>query len=79
MRVTAYMHIAWIFFLSMIDGCATWMLTKRTEKKLGGNYTRMLRAVLNKFWKQHPTKQMLNSKLDEQDMQDTTGEVKTNS
>ena len=26
------------------------------EKKLDTNYTRMLRAILNKSWKQHPTK-----------------------
>ena len=35
--------------------CTTWTLTKRLEKKLDGNYTRMLRAILNKFWRQHPT------------------------
>ena len=35
------------------------MLTKRLEKKLDGNYTRILRAILNKSWKQHPTKQQL--------------------
>ena len=35
------------------------MLTKHMEKKLDGNYTRMLRATLNKSWKQHPTKQQL--------------------
>ncbi len=29
---------------------AVWTLTKRLEKKLDGNYTRMLRAVLNKSW-----------------------------
>ena len=29
-------------------GCTTWTLTKRMEKKLDGNYTRMLRAILNK-------------------------------
>ena len=33
-------------------GCTTWTLTKRMEKKLDGNYTRMLRAILNKSWKQ---------------------------
>ena len=27
-------------------GCTTWTLTKRLEKKLDGNYTRMLRAIL---------------------------------
>ena len=31
-------------------GCTTWTLTKRLEKKLDGNYTRMLRAILNKSW-----------------------------
>ena len=31
------------------------MLTKRLEKKIDGNYTRMLRAILNKSWRQHPT------------------------
>ena len=29
------------------------------KKKQDRNYTRMLHAVLNKFWKQHPTKQQL--------------------
>ena len=29
-------------------GYTTWTLTKRLEKKLDGNYTRMLRAILNK-------------------------------
>ena len=32
-------------------GCTTWTLTKRLEKKLDGNYTRMLRAILNKSWR----------------------------
>ena len=39
--------------------CTTWTLTKRMEKKLDSNYTRMLRAILNKSWKQHPSKQQL--------------------
>ena len=37
-------------------GCTTWTLTKRMEKKLDGNYTRILRAILNKTRRQHPTK-----------------------
>ena len=37
--------------------CTTWTLTKRLEKKLDGNYSRMLRAILNRSWRQHPTKQ----------------------
>ena len=32
----------------LLHGCTTWTLTKRLEKKLDGNYTRMLRAILNK-------------------------------
>ena len=31
-------------------GCTTWALTKWLEKRLDGNYTRMLRAILNKSW-----------------------------
>ena len=37
-------------------GCTTWMLTQSIEKKLDGNCTRMLLPVLNKSWKQYPTK-----------------------
>ena len=47
----------------VLYGCTTWTLTKRTEKKLDGNYTRMLRAILNKSWRQHPTKQQLYGHL----------------
>ena len=43
----------------LLYGCTTWTLTKQMEKKLDGNYTRMLRAILNKSWRQHPTKQQL--------------------
>ena len=39
------------------------MLTKRLEKKLDGNYTRMLRAILNKSWRQHPTRHQLYGHL----------------
>ena len=39
----------------LLYGCKTWTLTKRPEKKLDGNYTRMLRAILNKSCRQHPT------------------------
>ena len=31
--------------------------------KLDGNYTRMLRAILNKSWRQHPTKHQLYGHL----------------
>ena len=43
----------------LLYGCTTWTLIKRLEKKLDGNYTRMLRAILNKSWRQHPTKHQL--------------------
>ena len=49
--------------LILLYGCTTWTLTKRLEKKLDGNYTRMLRAILNKSWRQHPTKHQLYGHL----------------
>ena len=36
----------------LLYGCTTWTLT---------NYTRMLQAILNKSWRQYPTKQQLYS------------------
>ena len=72
----------------LLYGCTTWTLTKHMEKKLDGNYTRMLRAILNKFLRQHPKKQRLYghlppitkiSKLDEPDLWGTAGEEGTNS
>ena len=39
--------------------CTIWTLSKRVEKKLDGNYTKMLRAILNKSWRQHPTKHQM--------------------
>ena len=47
----------------LLYGCSSWTLTKRIEKNLDGNYTRMLRAILNKSWGQHPTKQQLYDHL----------------
>ena len=47
----------------LLYGCTTWTLTKRLEKKLDGNYTRMLRAILNWSWRQHPTKHQLYGHL----------------
>ena len=44
--------------LILLYGCRRW-----TEKKLDGNYTRMLWAILNKSWLQHPTKQQLYGHL----------------
>ena len=47
----------------LLYGCTTRTLTKRLEKKLDGNYSRMLRAILNKSWRQHPTKHQLYGHL----------------
>ena len=46
---------------------AVWMhymdANKTYGEKLDSNYKRMLRAILNKSWRQHPTKQQLYSHL----------------
>ena len=47
----------------LLYGCTTWMLTNQLEKKLDGNYTRMQRVILNKSWRQHPTKHQLYGHL----------------
>ena len=47
----------------LLYGYTTWTLTKQMEKKLDGNYPRILRAILNKFWRQHPIKQQLYDHL----------------
>ena len=72
----------------LLYGCTTWTLTKRLEKKLDGNYTKMLRAILN--CPGGNTQQGTNytatclpsrklSKLDEPDTQDTAEEAETSS
>ena len=43
----------------LLYGCTSWTLTKRLKKKLDGNYTRMLQAILNKSWWQYPTRHQL--------------------
>ena len=47
----------------LLYGCTTWMLTKQLEKKLDGNCIRMLGAILNKSWRQHPTRHQLYGHL----------------
>ena len=47
----------------LLYGSTTWTLTKRLKKKLDGNYTRILRAILNKSWRQHPTRHQLYGHL----------------
>ena len=46
----------------LLYGCTTWTLTKRPKKKQDGNYTKMLRAILNKSW-QHLTRHQLYGHL----------------
>ena len=72
--------------LILLYGCTTWTLTKCMEKKLDGNYTRMLRAILSAgdstqqsssyTATYHPSQKL--SKLDEPDTQYTAGEVGKN-
>ena len=47
----------------LLYGCTTWTLTIRLKKKLDGNYTRMLRGILNKSRRQHPTRHQLYGHL----------------
>ena len=47
----------------LLYGCTTWTLTKRMKKKLDVSYTRMLWAIMNKSWRQRPTKQQLYGHL----------------
>ena len=47
----------------LVHWCTTWTLTKRLEKKLDGDYTRMLHAILNMSWSQHPTRHQLYDHL----------------
>ena len=47
----------------LLYGCTISTLTKRMKKKLDGKYTKMLRAILNKSWRQHPTEQQLYGHL----------------
>ena len=45
----------------VLYGCTTWTLTKRMEKNLDGNYTKMLRAIESR--RQHPKKLQLYGHL----------------
>ena len=63
-----YIKMKRSFFLAaavsiLLNGCTTWTLTKRLEKKLDGNYTRLLWAILKKSWRQHPTRHQLYGHL----------------
>ena len=68
--------------LILLYGCTTWTLTKQLEKKLDGNCTKMLRAILNRGPRSNtsqstsctatynPSRKLF--KLDEPDTQDTS-------
>ena len=43
----------------LVYGSVSWTLTTQMENKIDGAYTRMLRAALNKSWKDHPTNKEL--------------------
>ena len=73
----------------LLYGCTTWTLTKLLEKKLDGNYTRMLPSNIEQVLAATPLKApnirppasitCLPSKFDEPDTQDTAGEAETSS
>ena len=58
-----YIFVQVVVISILLYGCTTWTLTKRLEKKLDGNYTRMFRAILNKSWRQLPTRHQLYGHL----------------
>ena len=51
------------FFQAAVVSILLYGCTKRLEKKQDGNYTRMLRAILNKSRRQHPTRHQLYGHL----------------
>ena len=65
--IVAQLYLNWALFSSkfflICCSCTTWTLSKRLDKKLDGNYTRMPRAILNKSWRQHPTRHQLYGHL----------------
>ena len=69
----------------LLYGCTTWTLTKRMEKKIDGNYARMLEQVLEASFQKsssciatyHPSRKL--QKLDEPDTRDNAGEIGTSS
>ena len=52
-----------VVVLILLYGCTTWALTKRLEKNLDDNSTKMFRAILNTYWRQHPTRHQLYGHL----------------
>ena len=62
--VCVYIYIyIYVYIYIYIYIYISWTLTKWLEKKLDGNYTRMLQAILNRSWPQHPTWRQLYGHL----------------
>ena len=59
LSLSLYIYIYICTRVILVYRCTSWMLPKHMEKKLDGNYIRMVRTVFNKYWRQHPTKQQL--------------------
>ena len=59
-----YCCFLWRCWINMADMCwYTDFWGKRLEKKLDGNYTRMLQAILNKSWQQYPIRHQIYGHL----------------
>ena len=56
--VDAVSSASWPFLFNVLTLNVS-IYVQRLEKKLDGNYTRMLRAILNKSWRQHPIRHQL--------------------
>ena len=57
-------HLKRHFFRASVEsvlvyGSVTWTLTTSLEKKIDGTYTRLLRAITNKSWRDHLTNEQL--------------------
>ena len=63
MDLFKYLYVHHAAFHVYVKKCTIWTLTKRLEKKLDGNYTRMLWPILNKSWRQHPIRYQLYGQL----------------
>ena len=63
MKTKSILILNWISWIRTAWLNWTWTLTKQLEKKLDGNYTRMLRAILKKSWRQHPARHQLYGHL----------------
>ena len=74
----------------LVYGAISWTLTAKLERKIDGAYTRMLRAALNKSWREHlknkelysiyrniPKISVANANND-YDLQNIAGEAKAN-